>query len=100
VELLAAVVELAALLGVDLVLVLLLVALVFALVSGSDSDSDSELVSSSLLELDSAFFLSAEKRLTKGFFSGTAVVSLAVEYLDELGVLYDLITTYCSFNGF
>jgi len=99
VELLAAVVELAALLGVDLVLVLLLVALVFALVSGSDSDSDSELVSSSLLELDSAFFLSAEplealavlccgrKRLTKGFFSGTAVVSLAVEYLDELGAL-------------
>jgi len=99
VELLAAVVELAALLGVDLVLVVLLVALLFALVSGSDSDSDSELVSSSLLELDSAFFLSAEplvvlavlccgrKRLTKGFFSGTAVVSLAVEYLDELGAL-------------
>lgn len=89
-------VELVALLGVDLVLVVLLAALVLGLLSVSDSDSDSELVSSSLLELDSAFFLSAEpfelpallccgrKRLTKGFFSGTAVVSLAVEKRAEL----------------
>lgn len=99
----AVVVELAALLGVDLVFVVLLAALVLGLVSGSDSDSDSELVSSSLLELDSAFFLSADpfealvllccgrKRLTKGFFSGTAVASRAVEFLDELAALLLLV---------
>lgn len=83
----AVAVELAALLGVDLVallLPLLAAALVLGLLlSASDSDSDSELVSSSVLDSDSAFFLSAaplvlllgllcKKRLTNGFFSGVA----------------------------
>jgi len=59
-------VELAALLGVDFVALLLLAALALGLLSASDSDSDSELVSSSLLESDSAFFLSAAPLVVLG----------------------------------
>lgn len=89
-DVVAVAVELEALLGVDLVALLLpLLAAALALgllLSASDSDSDSELVSSSVLDSDSTFFLSlalplvlllgllCKKRLTKGFFSGSAGV--------------------------
>lgn len=66
-------------------LVLLLAVVFDGLTSTSSSDSSVE-VSSSLLDSDSTLFLSAggvlcwgKKRLTKGFFSGVAVLLAAAE---------------------